>query len=318
MEWMKYTITTTEEACDLVCAMLNDLGITSLEIEDKAPVSPEENGGYFGDVVPDPVFDDHKARVTFYTEVPEEEELLRSVGQGLMDISRFADIGDGLIEIDKTAEEDWVNNWKQYFHQFTVDDIRIIPSWEEVPAEGNEELVLRIDPGTAFGTGKHESTQLAIRGIRKYIEPGMRVLDIGTGSGILGIVALKSGASKVFGTDLDINVLEAIEENLAKNGIDPADFRYVIGDIVTEQWVREEAGSGYDLVCANIIAEILADITPHVPACLKKGGYYITSGILITHAQIVRDAISKAGLTVVEEMEQGEWESIVARKDFGL
>ena len=195
-------------------------------------------------------------------------------------------------------------------------DIRIIPSWEEVPAEGNEELVLRIDPGTAFGTGKHESTQLAIRGIRKYIEPGMRVLDIGTGSGILGIVALKSGASKVFGTDLDINVLEAIEENLAKNEIDPADFRYVIGDIVTEQWVREEAGSGYDLVCANIIAEILADITPHVPACLKKGGYYITSGILITHAQIVRDAISKAGLTVVEEMEQGEWESIVARKDF--
>ena len=126
MEWMKYTITTTEEACDLVCSMLNDLGITSLEIEDKAPVSPEENGGYFGDVVPDPVFDDHKARVTFYTEVPEidseeaadrEEELLRSVGQGLMDISRFADIGDGLIEIDKTAEEDWVNNWKQYFHQ---------------------------------------------------------------------------------------------------------------------------------------------------------------------------------------------------------
>ncbi len=325
MEWMKYTITTTEEACDLVCAMLNDLGITSLEIEDKAPVSPEENGGYFGDVVPDPVFDDHKARVTFYTEVPEidseeaaerEEELLRSVGQGLMDISRFADIGDGLIEIDKTAEEDWVNNWKQYFHQFTVDDIRIIPSWEEVPAEGNEELVLRIDPGTAFGTGKHESTQLAIRGIRKYVEPGMRVLDIGTGSGILGIVALKSGASKVFGTDLDINVLEAIEENLAKNGIDPADFRYVIGDIVTEQWVREEAGSGYDLVCANIIAEILADITPHVPACLKKGGYYITSGILITHAQIVRDAISKAGMTIVEEMEQGEWESIVARKDF--
>ena len=325
MEWMKYTITTTEEACDLVCSMLNDLGITSLEIEDKAPVSPEENGGYFGDVVPDPVFDDHKARVTFYMEIPgeeseetadREEELLRSVGQGLMDISRFVDIGEGRIEIGMTAEEDWVNNWKQYFHQFTVDDIRIIPSWEEVPAEGNEELVLRIDPGTAFGTGKHESTQLAIRGIRKYIEPGMRVLDIGTGSGILGIVALKSGASEVFGTDLDINVLEAIEENLAKNEIDPAHFRYVIGDIATEQWVREEAGEGYDLVCANIIAEILADITPHVPAHLKKGGYYITSGILITHAQIVRDAIQKAGMTIVEEMEQGEWESIVARKDF--
>ena len=287
-------------------------------------MSPEENGGYFGDVVPDPVFDDHKARVTFYMEVPEEEneetadreeELLRSVGQGLMDISRYTDIGEGRIEIGKTAEEDWVNNWKQYFHQFTVDDIRIIPSWEEVPAEGNEEIVLRIDPGTAFGTGKHESTQLAIRGIRKYIRPGMRVLDIGTGSGILGIVALKSGAAEVFGTDLDINVLEAIEENLAKNKIDPASFKYVIGDIVTEQWVREEAGSDYDLVCANIIAEILADITPHVPDRLKDGGYYITSGILITHAQIVRDALQKAGLTIVEETEQGEWESIVARKE---
>ena len=176
MKWMKYTIITTEEACDLVCSMLNDLGITSLEIEDKAPVSPEENGGYFGDVVPDPVFDDHKARVTFYMEVPEEEseedadreeELLRNVGQGLMDISRFADIGEARIEVGMTAEEDWVNNWKQYFHQFTVDDIRIIPSWEEVPALGDEELILRIDPGTAFGTGKHESTQLAIRGIRE-------------------------------------------------------------------------------------------------------------------------------------------------------
>ena len=324
MEWTKYTISTTEEAEDLVCAMLSELGITGIEIEDKVPVLPEENGGYFGDVVPDLGYNDHKARVSFYVEVPDgesegdenevmdEDELLQKVIKGLLELGRIVDVGEGSIEIGTTAEEDWINNWKQYFHQFTIDDIRIIPSWEEVPAEGSEEMILHIDPGMAFGTGKHESTQLAIRGIRKYLRPGMRMLDIGTGSGILGIIALKSGAEYVFGTDLDDNVLPAIAENLEKNDIRPDTFEYCIGDITEDEGVREQAGTDYDIVVANIIAEILAGITPVVPRHLKKGGYYITSGILQTHAQVVRDAMEAAGLTIVEEVPMGEWESIVA------
>ncbi|MBQ3407050.1 MAG: 50S ribosomal protein L11 methyltransferase [Lachnospiraceae bacterium] len=322
MEWMKYTINTTEEAEDLVCSMLNDFGIMNVEIEDKAPVSPGENGGYFGDVVPDLGFDDHTAKVSFYQEIPEddpefdEDEILRKVGRGLLDLQNMGvKIGSAQIDISTTAQEDWANNWKQYFHQFMVDDILIIPSWEDVEPEQEASMVLRIDPGIAFGTGKHESTQLAIRGLRKYLKDGMRVLDIGTGSGILGIVALKSGAGYVLGTDLDVNTLEAIGENIEKNGVDPESFAYVIGNIQDDPAIQEYAGGDYDIVVANIIAEILAGITPVVPNHLKKGGIYITSGILITHAQVVRDAMAAAGFTIIEENEMGEWESIVARLD---
>ena len=322
MEWMKYTINTTEEAEDLVCSMLNDFGIMNVEIEDKAPVSPYENGGYFGDVVPDLGFDDHTAKVSFYQEIPEddpefdEDEILRKVGRGLLDLQNMGvRIGSAQIDITTTAQEDWANNWKQYFHQFMVDDILIIPSWEDVEPEQEASMVLRIDPGIAFGTGKHESTQLAIRGLRKYLKDGMRVLDIGTGSGILGIVALKSGAGYVLGTDLDVNTLEAIGENIEKNGVDQESFAYVIGNIQDDPAIQEYAGGGYDIVVANIIAEILAGITPVVPNHLKKGGIYITSGILITHAQVVRDAMAAAGFTIIEENEMGEWESIVARLD---
>ena len=322
MEWMKYTINTTEEAEDLVCSMLNDFGIMNVEIEDKAPVSPDENGGYFGDVVPDLGFDDHTAKVSFYQEIPEddpefdEDEILRKVGRGLLDLQNMGvRIGSAQIDISTTAQEDWANNWKQYFHQFMVDDILIIPSWEDMEPEQEASMVLRIDPGIAFGTGKHESTQLAIRGLRKYLKDGMRVLDIGTGSGILGIIALKSGASYVLGTDLDVNTLEAIAENIEKNEVDPESFAYVIGNIQDDPAIQEYAGGDYDIVVANIIAEILAGITPVVPNHLKKGGIYITSGILITHAQVVRDAMAAAGLTIIEENEMGEWESIVARLD---
>ncbi|MDO4804648.1 MAG: 50S ribosomal protein L11 methyltransferase [Lachnospiraceae bacterium] len=317
MEWTKYTINTTEAAEELVCDMLNGLGITGIEIEDKVPVLPEENGGYFGDVVPDLGYNDHKARVSFYVEVSDEgmdeDVLLQNVIKGLLELGQYADVGEGSIEIGTTAEEDWINNWKQYFHQFTIDDIRIVPSWEELPEVKEEELVLHIDPGMAFGTGKHESTQLAIRGIRKYIRPGMRMLDIGTGSGILGIIAVKSGAEYVFGTDLDENVLPAIAENLEKNEVGAEAFEYCIGDITVDPEVQEMAGSDYDIVVANIIAEILAGITPEIPRRLKKGGIYITSGILQTHAQVVRDAMAEAGFTIVEEIPMGEWESIVAQ-----
>ena len=244
---------------------------------------------------------------------PTEEEtsaVTRHTGR-----DRRGRIGSAQIDISTTAQEDWANNWKQYFHQFMVDDILIIPSWEDAEPEHEASMVLRIDPGIAFGTGKHESTQLAIRGLRKYLKEGMRVLDIGTGSGILGIIALKSGASYVLGTDLDVNTLEAIAENIEKNEVDPESFAYVIGNIQDDPAIQEYAGGDYDIVVANIIAEILAGITPVVPNHLKKGGIYITSGILITHAQVVRDAMAAAGLTIIEENEMGEWESIVARLD---
>ena len=261
--------------------------------------------------------DDHLAELSFYMEKDADcDSLLKELRSRLEALRNTMDIGSGRIEESVTREEDWINNWKDYFHSFRVDDILIRPSWESDKTEaGDAAMVLEIDPGTAFGTGAHESTQLAIRALRKYLKSGDSFLDIGTGSGILGIIALKSGASEVFGTDLDPNTLPAIEENLEANGLSDSHFVRVLGNIADDPAVQEAAGfTHYDVVAANIIAEILSEITPRVPAHLKEGGYYITSGILEGHEDIVIDAAEKAGLRVTEINRLGEWMSIVFRK----
>ena len=317
MEWKRFTIHTTEEAEEPVTALLAELGIEAVEVTDKRPFSAEESGGLYGDVVPEMPEDDHLAELSFYMEEDADcDSLLKELRSRLEALRNTMDIGSGRIEESVTREEDWINNWKDYFHSFRVDDILIRPSWESDKTEaGDASMVLEIDPGTAFGTGAHESTQLAIRALRKYLKSGDSFLDIGTGSGILGIIALKSGASEVFGTDLDPNTLPAIEENLEANGLSDSHFVRVLGNIADDPAVQEAAGfAHYDVVAANIIAEILSEITPRVPAHLKEGGYYITSGILEGHEDIVISAAEKAGLRVTEINRLGEWMSIVFRK----
>ena len=315
MEWNKYTIVTAEEAEEIVCALLGELEIYSVEIEDKKPVSPDESGGLFGDVVPELPEDDHIARISFYLDADEDPELyLARLRAGLKELSETMGTGESRILASKTAEEDWINNWKEHFQAFRIDDILIRPTWQELTEEEAEgaSMVLRIDPGTAFGTGKHESTQLAIHALRKYIKPGMRFLDIGTGSGILGIIALKSGAESVFGTDLDPNTLPAIKENLVENEIPSGSFTRILGNLADDREVQDAAGyHAYDVACANIIAEILAEITPQVPFHLREGGVYITSGILREREDLVREAARKAGLTEIETNRMGEWSCIV-------
>ena len=314
MQWKCFTLHTTEEAEDLVSGMLFDLGFYGIEIKDLKPVAPEESGGLFGDVVPEMPEDDHKAEILFYADADADEEDVRQrVREGLRELMDLVNVGEGTIESFVTKEEDWINNWKAHFHSCHVDDILIRPTWEETGADDAEaSMVLRIDPGTAFGTGAHESTQLAIRALRKYVKAGDHFLDIGTGSGILGIVALKSGAAEVFGTDLDPNTLPAIEDNLAQNGIDGDVFTRVLGNIADDRSVQDAAGYAcYDVAAANIIAEILAEITPQVPKHLKKGGIYITSGILTEKEEIVLEAARRAGMQPMETLRMGEWSSIV-------
>ncbi len=317
MKWKKYTLKTLTSAEDVVSATLAELGIEGVQIEDHMPLSSEEIRQMFVDIAPEGPADDGTAKISFYLDgEADNRELMGRVCASLADLSQYMDLGECSIEESETEDEDWINNWKEYFHQFYVDDILIIPSWEEVKPEDTDRMILHIDPGTAFGTGMHETTQLCIRQLKKYVTAGASLLDVGTGSGILGIVALKLGAARVFGTDLDPCAASAVRENLAANGIDEADFTMLIGNLIDEQAVQDAAGYGqYDLVTANILTDVLVQLTPEVVRHLKPGGIYITSGILDSKEEEMRRVIEASKLKLLEVTRQGEWVSLTARKD---
>ena len=317
MKWNKYSIQTTTDAVDMISSALNDIGIEGIEIEDNVQLTKEEAKSMFVDFIPDLPPDDGRAKVNFYIDSEEDDgSMLEKVKAELEDLRMFIDIGEGTITESETEDKDWINNWKQYFHQFYVDDILIVPSWEEVKAEDKDKMILHIDPGTAFGTGMHETTQLVIRQLKKFVKPGMEILDVGTGSGILGIVALKLGAGHVVGTDLDPCAVPAVSENKEANQIEEKSFDMMIGNIIDDKEVQDQVGyEKYDIVTANILADVLVPLTPVIVAQMKKGAYYITSGILDVKEDVVVKAVKDAGLTLVEVTHQGEWVSVTARKD---
>ena len=317
MKWNKFRLTTTTEAEDIVSSMLMDLGIQGVEIEDKVPLTQSDKEQMFVDILPETEADDGVAYLSFYLEEDEDKEkVLADVRVELQDMASYLNVGACTIEESQTEDVDWVNNWKKYFHQFYVDDILIIPSWEEVKPEDEGKMIVHIDPGTAFGTGMHETTQLVIRQLKKFVKPGMEILDVGTGSGILGIVALKLGAGHVVGTDLDPCAVPAVAENKEANQIEEKSFDMMIGNIIDDKEVQEQVGyEKYDIVTANILADVLVPLTPVIVAQMKKGAYYITSGILDVKEDVVVKAVKDAGLTLVEVTHQGEWVSVTARKD---
>ncbi|MEF2696157.1 MAG: 50S ribosomal protein L11 methyltransferase [Blautia wexlerae] len=317
MKWNRFTVKTKTEAEDIVISTLAEVGIEGVEIQDKQPLTEEDKAQMFVDIMPEGPADDGVAYLNFYLEEDADKEaILKDVREALDDLKNFMDIGEATIEESQTEDKDWINNWKQYFHQFYVDDILIVPSWEEVKAEDKDKMILHIDPGTAFGTGMHETTQLVIRQLKKYVTPDTEMLDVGTGSGILGIVALKLGAKHVLGTDLDPCAVPAVAENKEANQIVDETFDMVIGNIIDDKAIQDQAGyEKYDIVTANILADVLISLTPVIVNQMKKGAYYITSGILDVKEEVVVEAVKAAGLTVVEVTHQGEWVSVTARKD---
>lgn len=317
MKWNKFRLKTTTEAEEIVTSMLMDLGIQGVEIEDKIPLTVRDKEQMFVDILPVTEADDGIAHLSFYLEESEDkEEMLERVREGLEETALFANIGEGTIEESQTEDVDWVNNWKQYFHQFTVDDVLIIPSWEDVKPEDENKMIIHIDPGTAFGTGMHETTQLCIRALKKYVQEGDKVLDVGCGSGILGMLALKFGASYSVGTDLDPCAIDATHENMEVNGISREQYEVMIGNIIDDKEVQDKAGyEVYDVVAANILADVLVPLTPVIVNQMKKGAVYITSGIIEEKENVVVEAVEAAGLTVLEVNHQGEWVSVTARKN---
>ena len=317
MKWNKFRIKTTTEAEDIVCSSLMDLGIQGVEVEDKIPLTQREKEQMFVDILPEIDVDDGVAYISFYLEEDEDKEkMLQAVREELKEIGTYVNVGSMEIEESQTEDVDWVNNWKQYFHQFTIDDVLIIPSWEDVQPEDEDKMIIPIDPGTAFGTGMHETTQLCIRQIKKYVTEDTEILDVGCGSGILGMLALKFGAKHSTGTDLDPCAIDATHENMDVNGISRDQYRVMIGNIIDDKEVQDQVGyDRYDIVAANILADVLVPLTPVILNHLKTGGIYITSGIIEEKEETVVEAVKAAGLEVLEVNHQGEWVSVTARKN---
>lgn len=320
MKWKKFTIKTITDAEDIIISTLYDIGLEGAQIEDKVPLTPLEKEQMFVDILPDGPEDDGIAYLSFFVEESDEapvdtEEMVENINQELDDLRNFMDIGEGTIMVSETEDIDWINNWKQFFHQFYIDDLLVIPSWEEVRPEDRDKKILHIDPGTAFGTGMHETTQLCIRQLKKHITPETELLDVGTGSGILSIISLMYGIRHAVGTDLDPCAVEAVRENMEANRIAPERFEMMIGNIITDKAVQDQVGyAKYDIVVANILADVLVPLTPVIVNQLKPGGIYITSGIIDNKEQTVRDAVEAAGLEVIEVTYQGEWVSVTARR----
>lgn len=324
MKWKKFTLTTTTAAVDLVSATFDEIGLEGIEIEDNVPLSESDTKGMFIDILPELPPDDGVAKVSFYLEPEVDiEGILKNVHEALDELKMFTDLGECSITEDETEDKDWINNWKEFFKPFMVGDILILPTWETIPENAKYKELIHIDPGTAFGTGAHETTQLCIKQLEKYIQlekekgnQDVEILDVGTGSGILGIAALKLGAKHIFATDLDDNAIEAVGENRKSNDIDEKDFEVICGNIIDDEKIQSEVGNEkYDIVVANILAPVIIMLQKEVYQHLKHGGIFITSGIIDTKEAEVKAALSEnPEFEILETTYQGEWVNITARR----
>lgn len=315
MKWNKYTINTTTQAVDLLSATLAECGIEGIEVEDNVQLTQEEAKTMFVDFIPDLPPDEGLAKVNFYLDSDEDNEpVLARVREEIEDLRTFTDIGEGTITESQTEDKDWINNWKQYWHTFSIGDLYIKPTWEEETEEMKGHPVLSIDPGTAFGTGSHETTRMVVRQLQKYVKKDDEILDVGCGSGILSVVALKYGAKHALGTDLDPNAIIASEENAQQNGIKAEELEVIEGNIIDDKAVQDRCGyECYDIVCANILADVLIPLSSEITRHMKHGAYFITSGIIDSKEEEVAFAFrNNDELEIVEINHDGEWVNITA------
>ena len=316
MKYTKFSILTTTEAEDFISAMLYDLGVMGVEIENNVPLTKEELAGMFVDFPPELAPDDGSSIISFYAEEGlHTDAFLQQIYDGIEEQRQFVNVGPGTVKVGETEDADWLNNWKQFFHAFTIDDIYIRPTWEEAEEGISCQTEIVIDPGISFGTGKHETTQLCIKALRKYLNEGDMVLDAGFGSGILSIAALKLGASEVVGTDIDEACLSSVKENFAVNQLPEHKGRFFCGNLIDDKALQEAIGTGcFDIVVANILADVIIPMAPVIPDRMKPDGIFIASGIIDFKENEVKEALKDAGFSIMETMHQGEWVGIVCSR----
>lgn len=316
MKWRKVSLVTTTEAVDLISCLFDELGFEGIQIEDHVPLSEEEKKSMYIDIVPDLGEDDGKAVISSYVDMERSvEEMEQRIEAGLDELAMFTDLGERKLSFDVTDDEDWINNWKAYFKPFRVtDDIVIKPTWETLDEVKEGDIVVDIDPGTAFGTGSHETTKLVIQGMEEYLHEDTELLDIGCGSGILSIIGLKLGAKHAVGTDIDPIAVEVAKENAAVNQIEEGKFDVFEGNLIDDEALQKEVGLGaYDVVVANILADVIIPLSAHVSKFMKKDGIFISSGIIDIKKDEVEAALLENGFEIVKITRMGDWFSFQAK-----
>lgn len=316
MKWRKVSLATTTEAVDLISCLFDELGFEGIQIEDHVPLSEEEKKSMYIDIVPDLGVDDGKAVVSSYVDMERSvEEMEQSIQSGLDELAMFTNLGERKLTFDVTDDEDWINNWKAYFKPFRVtDDIVIKPTWETLEEVKEGDIVVDIDPGTAFGTGSHETTKLVIQGMEEYLQEDTELLDIGCGSGILSIIGLKLGAKHAVGTDIDPIAVEVAKENTTVNQIEEGKFDVYEGNLIDDEALQKEVGLGaYDVVVANILADVIIPLSAHVSKFMKKDGIFISSGIIDIKKDEVEAALLENGFEIVKITRMGDWFSFQAK-----
>lgn len=318
MGWNRITISTVTGAEDMLSYELTELGACGVEVEDRVPLTQEEIDEMFIEVLPDHQEpDDGKALLHCYFDESEDlENVTIRIEEMLHRVKGFMDIGDGSIEYGFTKEEDWINNWKQFFKPLRLDDTIVIkPTWEELTDQREGDVVIEIDPGTAFGTGSHETTRLCIEGLKEEIRPDTVMLDVGCGSGILSIIALKLGAKKTVMTDIDPRAVKAAGENMEVNHLSREQYETHFGNVLEDmEFVRSLGEKKYDIVAANILADVILPLTSIVDLFLKKDGAFVISGIIETKEQEVLAQLKKYGYYAEKTRRMKEWLSITARR----
>lgn len=314
MNWIETQIITASAGVDALCAMLTDLGIKGFSIADPADFQEFlQNKEGKWDYIDQDLLGMAQGDTTVTVYLPDNAqgaEQLVALRAMLAQIHARDDaqlFGTLELTLKNVREEDWANNWKQYFKPFTVGERLLIkPSWETCE-NPRHRAVLEIDPASSFGTGQHHTTRLCLELLEQLMHPGDRVLDLGCGSGILSIGALLLGASGATAVDIEENAAATATENARKNHIDPTLYRVFCGNVLEDETLCREIGDGYDLICANIVADVLIAMKQLFRQFLRPEGTLIVSGIIMERRDEVLDQLKSAGFTLLEVREKEGW-----------